>query len=85
MSVFNSLQIFEVQFPNFGKKQGCKTFGFSVTEHGVTEQWSYTDFNPDFCTLSSLAAHYFSLLQQAWRLLWVDQGSSPRLRKTAHN
>jgi hypothetical protein len=56
-----------------------------VTEHGVTEQWSYTDYDPDFYTFSGLAAHYFSLLQQAWRLLWVDQGSSPRLRKTAQN
>jgi hypothetical protein len=37
----------------------------------VTERWSYTDFDPDFCTLSGLAAHYFSLLQQAWRLLWL--------------
>jgi hypothetical protein len=35
-----------------------------VTEHGVTEQWSYIDSDPDFCTLSGLAAHYFSLLQQ---------------------
>jgi hypothetical protein len=56
-----------------------------VTEHGVIEQWSYTGSDPDLCTLSGLAAHYFSLLQQAWRLLWVDQGSSPRLRKTAQN
>jgi hypothetical protein len=56
-----------------------------VTEHGVTEQWSYTDSDLDFCTLFGLAAHYFSLLQQAWRLLWVDQGNSPRLRKTAQN
>jgi hypothetical protein len=47
----------------------------TVTEHGVTEQWSYTDSDPDFCTLSGLAAHYFSLLQQAWRLLWVDHRS----------
>jgi hypothetical protein len=59
--------------------------GSIVTEHGVTEQWSYTGSDPDLCTLSGLAAHYFSLLQQAWRLLWVDQGSSPRLRKTAQN
>jgi hypothetical protein len=57
----------------------------TVTEHGVTEQWSYIDSNLDFCTLSGLAAHYFSLLQQAWRLLWVDQGSSPRLRKMTQN
>jgi hypothetical protein len=57
----------------------------SVTEHGVTERWSYTDSDPDFCTLSSLAAHYFSLLQQAWGLFWVGQGSSPRLRKMAQN
>jgi hypothetical protein len=61
-------------------------FDTTVTEHGVTEQWSYTDSDLDFfCTLSGLAAHYFSLLQQAWQLLWVDQGSSPRLRKTAQN
>jgi hypothetical protein len=39
--------------------------GGYVTEHGVTEQWSYTDFDPDFCTLSGLVAHYFSLLQQS--------------------
>jgi hypothetical protein len=51
----------------------------------VTEQWNYTDFDPDFCTLSGLAAHYLSLLQKAWRLLWVDQGSSSRLRMTTHN
>jgi hypothetical protein len=68
--------------PHFG---GPQLFGCSVTEHGVTEQWNYTDSDPDFCTLSGLVAHYFSLLQQAWWLLWVDQGSSPRLRKTAWN
>ncbi len=31
----------------------------------MTEQWSYTGSDPDLCTLSGLAAHYFSLLQQA--------------------
>jgi hypothetical protein len=41
---------------------------YCVSEHGVTEHWSYTDSDPDLSTLSSLAAHYFSLLQQAWRV-----------------
>jgi hypothetical protein len=40
-----------------------------ITEHGVTEQWGYTDSDLDFCTLFGLDVHYFSLLQQAWRLL----------------
>jgi hypothetical protein len=51
----------------------------------VIEHWSYIGSDPDLYTLFGLVAHYFSLLQQAWQLLWVDQGSSPRLRKTAHN
>jgi hypothetical protein len=34
-----------------------------VTGHGVTKQWSYADSDPDFCTVTWLAAHYVSLLQ----------------------
>ncbi len=46
--------------------------GYTVTEHGVTEQWSYADSDPDFCTITRLAAHYVSLLQQcmAAALVW---------------
>jgi hypothetical protein len=43
-----------------------------VIEHGVTEQWSYADSDPDFCTIIRLIAHYISLLQQcmAVALVW---------------
>jgi len=35
-----------------------------VTEHGVTEQRCYSDPDPDFvCTITWLAAHYFSSLR----------------------
>jgi len=35
-----------------------------VTEHGVTEQRCYYDPDPDFvCTITWLAAHYFSSLR----------------------
>jgi hypothetical protein len=34
-----------------------------VTGHGVIEQWSYADSDPNFCTVTWLAAHYVSLLQ----------------------
>jgi len=38
----------------------------------VTEQWNYADSDPDFCTITRLAAHYVSLLQQcmAATLVW---------------
>jgi len=36
----------------------------TVTEHGVTEQRSYSDSDPDFvCTITWLVAHYFSSLR----------------------
>jgi hypothetical protein len=29
----------------------CAQSSIIVTEHGVIEQWSYADSNPDFCTV----------------------------------
>jgi hypothetical protein len=44
-----------------GYVKQCK---YIVTEHGVTEQRCYSDPDPDFvCTITWLAAHYFSLLR----------------------
>jgi len=59
----------------FGLNKGC-----CVTEHGVTEQWSYAD--SDSLVWLRITSHYCN---NAWRLLWFDHGSSPHLRKTAHN